>query len=186
MKFPASRALADLGTAERHATKSAIPASIRLWQAIAAAHATLTRELDAEGGACPVLAADAFAVLVSLADEPGQQLRMHELAERSHLTPSGLTRRIDRLEADGLVERVGCPGDRRGAFAQLTPRGLDELGRSLPHHAAVLERFVEPRLDGPRTEDLTALLGHLAGRPRQSPDRRHAEPATPIAPERGR
>jgi len=145
---------------------STISGSIRLWQAVAAAHAALTLELDAGGGACPVLAADAFAVLLSLADEPGQQLRMRELAERSHLTPSGLTRRVDRLESDGLLARVGCPDDRRGAFAQLTPRGLDELKRALPHHAAVLERYVGSRLDDPGIDDLIALLGDLAGSPR--------------------
>jgi DNA-binding MarR family transcriptional regulator len=147
---------------------SPIPGSIRLWQAIAAAHAALTLELDADGSACPVLAAETFAVLLSLADEPGHRLRMHELAERSHLTPSGLTRRVDRLESDGLLARVGCPGDRRGAFAQLTPRGLEELLRALPHHAAVLERHVAPRLDDSEIKRLMALLAELAGKPRPS------------------
>ena len=148
---------------------SGIPGSIRLWQAVAAAHAALAGELEADGGTCPVLAADAFAVLVSLADEPGRQLRMHELAERSHLTPSGLTRRVDRLESDGLVARVGCPGDRRGAFAQLTERGLDELVRALPHHAAVLDRYIGTRLDETDADGLVALLGGLVGRPGRAP-----------------
>jgi|GEM_PF-148644 DNA-binding MarR family transcriptional regulator len=167
-------------------SSSSIPGSIRLWQAVAAAHAALTLELDADGGACPVLAADSFAVLLSLADEPGQQLRMHELAERSHLTPSGLTRRVDRLESDGLVARVGCPSDRRGAFAQLTPRGLDELGRALPHHAAVLERYVGPRLDDPGIDDLIAVLRDLARSPRLPMNRRRADPPTSVATDRGR
>lgn len=143
-----------------------ISGSIRLWRAVAAAHAALNLELDADGGACPVIAADTFAVLLSLADEPGHQLRMHELSERSHLTPSGLTRRVDRLESDGLLARVGCPDDRRGAFAQLTPRGLDELQRALPHHAAVLERYVGRRLDGSQIDGLITLLGDLARSPR--------------------
>jgi DNA-binding MarR family transcriptional regulator len=150
---------------------SGIPGSIRLWQAVAAAHAALTGELEADGGTCPVLSADAFAVLVSLADEPGLQLRMHELAERSHLTPSGLTRRVDRLESDGLVDRVGCPGDRRGAFARLTERGLDELERAIPHHAAVLDRYIGTRLDGMEADGLVALLGSLVGHPGRAPER---------------
>lgn len=180
-------AVADLRSAERPASKSAIPASIRLWQAVASAHAALTLELESDGGACPVLAADAFAVLLSLADEPGQQLRMHELAERSHLTPSGLTRRVDRLESDGLVDRVGCPGDRRGAFAQLTARGLDELQRALPHHAGVLARYVGPRLDEPEADRLIALLHELAGRPRPQVERlRVVDPPTPETTDRGR
>jgi DNA-binding MarR family transcriptional regulator len=172
---------------------AAISGPIRLWQAVAAAHAALTLELDADGGACPVLAADTFAVLLSLADEPGYQLRMHELAERSHLTPSGLTRRVDRLESDGLLARVGCPGDRRGAFAQLTPRGLDELWRALPHHAAVLERYVGPRLDDPEIDGLVALLGDLAGSPRpertapaSAMTRGHPDPRTTGTTDRSR
>lgn len=157
-----------------------IPGSIRLWQAVAAARAALTMELEADAGACPVLAADALAVLLSLADEPGQQLRMHELAERSHLTPSGLTRRVDRLESDGLVDRVGCPGDRRGAFAQLTARGLDELGRALPHHAAILERYIRTRLDELEAAGLIALLRDLAASSGPSMDRRRVDPRTPV------
>ena len=166
------------------AAASAVPGSIRLWQAIAAAHAVLTLELDADGSACPVLAAETFAVLLSLADEPGHRLRMHELAERSHVTPSGLTRRVDRLESDGLLARAGCPGDRRGAFAQLTPRGLDELRRALPHHAAVLERYVGPRLDDPGIDGLVVLLGDLAGSPR--PERMAPAPTDELEPGRER
>lgn len=162
-----------------------IPRSIRLWQAVAAAHAALTSELEAEGGTCPVIAADAFAVLVTLAHEPGRQLRMHELAERSHLTPSGLTRRVDRLESDGLVDRVGCPGDRRGAFTRLTERGLDELGRALPHHAAALDRYIASRLDEPEAADLVILLRGLAGRPGRPPARR-VDPPPETMSDRGR
>jgi DNA-binding MarR family transcriptional regulator len=158
------------------APESAIPASIRLWQAVAAAHAALAQELelDADGGTCPVLAADSFAVLLSLADEPAHQLRMHELADRAHLTPSGLTRRVDKLESEGLLARVGCPGDRRGAFAQLTPRGLDELRRALPHHAAILERYFVPRIDDAGIDRLTAVLGDLAQRSPVGPARAQA------------
>ena len=162
------------------ASATAVPDPVRIWQAVAAAHASLARELEADGGACPVLAADALAVLLSLADEPGQRLRMHELAERCHLTPSGLTRRVDRLESDGLVDRVGCPGDRRGAYTQLTARGLDEIGRALPHHAAILERYIGTRLDVSRADGLIALLRDLAASPGPSIERRRADSRAPV------
>ncbi|MCY7420093.1 MAG: MarR family transcriptional regulator, partial [Chloroflexi bacterium] len=82
---------------------------LRLWQVLATAHASLVERLDPEAGACAVLGSDAVAVLLPLAGAPDHQLRMHELADVSHLTRSGLTRRIDRLVADGLVARVTCP-----------------------------------------------------------------------------
>jgi DNA-binding MarR family transcriptional regulator len=174
---PASHGPAEHGTST---FESAIPASVRLWQAVAAAHAALAHELEveADGGACPVLAADSFAVLLSLADEPAHQLRMHGLAERTHLTPSGLTRRVDKLESEGLLARVGCPGDRRGAFAQLTPRGLDELRRALPHHAAILVRYFVRRIDDAGIDHLTSVLGDLARRLTAAPAPAIARPAT--------
>jgi DNA-binding MarR family transcriptional regulator len=120
--------------------------AVRLWSAVASAHAALDGLLDGDP-ACPVLGSDAFAVLLPLAQAPDGRMRMHELAERSHLTPSGLTRRIDRLVEDGLVVRDRCGTDRRGAFAVLSPRGLDELGRALPHHTDVLARAISERLE---------------------------------------
>ena len=187
-------ALLPSSPAEPGAATSAtsVPGSIRLWQAVAAAHAALTLELEADDGACPVLAAEAFAVLLSLGDAPGHRLRMRELAERSHLTPSGLTRRVDRLVVDGLLARVGCPDDRRGAFAQITPRGLDELRHALPHHAAILERYVAPCLDQREIDGLIAVLGDLAAKPRPGPGagrkmiRRHPDPLASVTTHRGR
>lgn len=138
--------------------------ALALWLAMNCAHASLVERLDPEPGACAVLGSDAVAVLLPLADAPDHQLRMHELAELSHLTRSGLTRRIDRLVAVGLVARVTCPTDRRGAYAQVTPAGLVELGNALPHHVATLERHIASRLTPAELETLTGLLQRLEDR----------------------
>ncbi|MEA2623153.1 MAG: hypothetical protein QOH61_2063 [Chloroflexota bacterium] len=140
-------------------------AAIRLWQAIGAAHAALSEQLDPEGAGCEVVGSDTVAILLPLSEAPEQQLRMGELAERSHLTPSGLTRRVDRLEKAGLVARTECPADRRGAYTRLTPQGLDELQRALPHHASTLEEFVGPRLGDDAATRLAELLEELAATP---------------------
>jgi DNA-binding MarR family transcriptional regulator len=135
--------------------------ALGLWQALTCAHARIVERLDPETSACAVLGSDTVVVLLPLADAPDHQLRMHELAELSHLTRSGLTRRIDRLVEDGLVERVTCPSDRRGAYAQVTPTGLTELANALPHHVSSLERYLASRLDPSEVETLTALLRRL-------------------------
>jgi DNA-binding MarR family transcriptional regulator len=138
---------------------------IRLWSAIAAAHAALEELVDAEDS-CPVLGSDAVEVLLPLAEAPEGRLRMHELALRSHLTPSGLTRRVDRLVTDGLVARDRCGSDRRGAFAVLTQSGRIELDRALPHHAAGLAEAISARLDPVSVDRLIRDLESLvAGRP---------------------
>ncbi len=160
--LPAERAAGDPATA-------AVPRVVRLWQAIAAARAALRDALDPEPGSCQVLGPDAVEVLLPLAEAPARRLRMGELAERSHLTPSGLTRRVDRLETQGLVERVHCPADGRGAYSQLTRRGLQALQGALPYHGATLQRFVAPRLDEHAMADLQELLERLAA-PRTTTD----------------
>lgn len=136
-------------------------AALALWEALAAAHAALASRLDPEGGACAVVGSDAVAVLLPLSVAPGHRLRMHELADRSHLTRSGLTRRVDRLVTHGLVEREYCDVDRRGAYARLTPEGERELDRALPHHVAAIERHLAMRLSRADVRSLTDLLARL-------------------------
>lgn len=133
--------------------------ALALWQALAAAHAALASHLDPEADACAVVGTDTVAVLLPLSLAPEHRLRMHELADRSHLTRSGLTRRVDRLVGDGWVERVYCDSDRRGAYARLTDDGAAELARALPHHARSLGRHLEERLT---PDEMTTLAGLLA------------------------
>jgi len=80
------------------------------------------------------LSSQSFDVLIRLARTPGGELRMSELAAQTSLTPSGLTRSIDRLQEQGLVVRRVCPEDRRGAFAVLTEDGQAVMDRAIPVH----------------------------------------------------
>ena len=73
------------------------------------------------------LAPAEFEVLLRIARTPGQAIRMSDLAAQTLLTTSGITRVVDRLERDRLVERRACPTDRRGALAAITPDGLARL-----------------------------------------------------------
>jgi DNA-binding MarR family transcriptional regulator len=55
--------------------------------------------------------------------EAGDSLPLGQLAERLACVKSNVTQLVDRLEADGLVERAPDPGDRRSRLAMLTDRG---------------------------------------------------------------
>jgi DNA-binding MarR family transcriptional regulator len=81
-----------------------------------------------------------FEALVRLARTPDHALRMSELAgAMTSITPSGLTRLVDRLEEEGLVERRQCPSDRRGSLAVITPDGLARVEAVIPDHLADLQ-----------------------------------------------
>jgi DNA-binding MarR family transcriptional regulator len=136
-------------------------AALALWAALASAHAALIGRLDPETADCAVIGTDTIEVLLPLSLAPDQRLRMHELADRSHLTRSGLTRRVDKLVADRLVEREHCDADRRGAYARLTRAGADELARALPYHVDAVAQHLAARLSPAEVATLTALLERL-------------------------
>jgi DNA-binding MarR family transcriptional regulator len=64
-----------------------------------------------------------YQVLVYLSEAEEQSMRMCDLAEILQLSPSGLTRRLDRLVADGYVLRQSSPADRRVMMGSLTITG---------------------------------------------------------------
>jgi DNA-binding MarR family transcriptional regulator len=97
-----------------------------------------TRRLEAELGLSVVW----FEVLLRLVRTPGHRLRMTDLAAQTTLTPSGLTRAIDRLVDAGLVERQHCTEDRRGAFAALTEAGRERIDAAIPTHLEHVEAML--------------------------------------------
>lgn len=110
----------------------------------------LDTELDRDHG----LPLSAYEVLMYLTDADDGRLRMGELADALLLSRSGLTRLVDRLERQGLVNRERCDDDARGYFAQLTPAGRRLLAKARPAHlAGVREHFLSRLSEG----DLRAL-----------------------------
>jgi MarR family 2-MHQ and catechol resistance regulon transcriptional repressor len=103
-------------------------------------------------------------VLVRLARSPGGRLRMSDLAAQTALTPSGLTRAVDRLTDAGLVDRETCPEDRRGAFASLTPVGAERMQGALHCHREHLETVLEGVLTTGERALLVAMLRRLRDR----------------------
>jgi DNA-binding MarR family transcriptional regulator len=133
------------------------------WRAFLRAHAVVTRRLEHELVAEHDLPLASYDVLVQLSESPGRRLRMTELAERVLLSRSGLTRLVDRLQREGLVERQACPEDARGTLAALTDGGLERLRAAWPTHLRGVSEHVTSKLTAEEAEQLRVLLGRLAG-----------------------
>ncbi|MGO9962164.1 MAG: MarR family winged helix-turn-helix transcriptional regulator [Acidimicrobiales bacterium] len=110
------------------------------------------------------LAGQEFEILVRLTRTPGRRLRMSDLAVQTGLTPSGLTRAIDRLSSAGLVSREVCPEDRRGAFAALTPAGEARMSKALDLHRVQLAELLEGVLEPEEELAVVAALRKLRDR----------------------
>jgi DNA-binding MarR family transcriptional regulator len=113
------------------------------WRAFLTAHARVTRRLDEELRAEHDLSLAEYDALLTIADAPDRRIRMRQLADRVILSKSGVTRLIDRLVLDGLVERKACASDARGAEAVLTSAGLERLRRaSRTHLRGIAQHFL--------------------------------------------
>lgn len=127
------------------------------WTSLLRAHATLMRRLEADLERETGVALADFDVLAQLA-LGGGQLRMAELANRALISRSGMTRRVARLVAEGLVRRTNAGGDARGVIVVLTDAGVARLTDTAPVHArGVSKLFVEPLDD----QELAALQAAL-------------------------
>ena len=114
------------------------PELVSRWRALVASHAAVTAALEHDLGERHGLGVTEFEVLERLAENPGRQFRVQELAESVHLSQSALSRLIGRLEQHGLVGRSLCDDDRRGIYVCLTAAGRRRHAEALPTQRAVL------------------------------------------------
>jgi len=130
--------------ARRTGGEKLTPLELGAWREFLHVHAVLTRELDEELRRSHGLPLSSYDVLVNLESAPDRQMRMSELADAVLLSRSGLTRLVERLEREGLLERADCPSDARGSLAVLTEQGMSRLAQARKTHLrGVRERFHE-------------------------------------------
>lgn len=108
------------------------------------------------------LSATEYRVLMFLSEAPSRQLRMSDLAERIGLSPSRITRVIDDMVRQGLVERRPGPDDARSTLATLTRSGLARLRRAWPHHLQSVRQNVFDHLDADEICGVGPILERLA------------------------
>lgn len=147
-----------------------------VWRAFLTAHARLFRRLDEELRAEHDLSLPEYDALLQLARAPDRRLRMSRLADLVLLSKSGVTRLIDRLEADGSVERNQCLSDARGAEAVLTQAGLTRLRTAASTHLAGIERYFLAHVDANEQELLRQAMGRIAS----GAGERSAAPCDPV------
>src|SRR6266571_637445 len=116
------------------------------WGSLLRAHATLMRRLDTDLERETGLALADFDVLAQLAAAQGA-LRMTELADRALISRSGMSRRVARLAAEGLVRRDRAGTDGRGVVVALTEAGIARLTETAPVHARGVSKLFVAQLD---------------------------------------
>lgn len=136
-------------------------ADLACWFNFLNAHTDLTRRLDAELEAAHRISLAEHTVLQRLV-MGGGLLRMSDLADTVLLSPSGVSRLVDRLVADGLIERRPCDGDGRAVHAVITDAGRTLLAEAEPTFTSALRRLYVDRYTAEEYAALASLLLRVA------------------------
>jgi hypothetical protein len=131
------------------------------WRGLIETFGDLTAVLDAELLETHGIPLNGYATLVALSEAPDRRLRMCDLADRLHLSASGLTRRIDDLVRRGWVERGADPSDRRVITAALTDVGFRVLEGAAPTHVDGVRRHLLDHLSRTQIKQLGSILRTL-------------------------
>jgi DNA-binding MarR family transcriptional regulator len=115
-------------------------------------------DLDAELVRDHALNDGDYAVLVTLSEAPDHRLRMCDLAAKLHLSPSGITRRLDGMVKQGLVARQPSQEDRRVMLAVLTDDGWARLEAAAPDHVEGVRRHFLDHLSRTQVRNLAAAF----------------------------
>ena len=137
------------------------PAEMRAWRAFLDAQASLLRRLGADLIEEEDITLAEYDVLLQLSFAPDGRLRMTELSDRVRLSPSGLTRLVDRLVRSGLVRRGRCASDRRGSYAILTAAGRGRVRRASPVHLRGIREHFSKHLSPAQLEAVAEALEPL-------------------------
>jgi DNA-binding MarR family transcriptional regulator len=116
-------------------------------------------EADLQAAGLPSLSW--YDALYELYLAPDRHLRMSELARSALLSRSGLTRLVDKLEKEKLIERKSCPKDGRVQHAVLTEKGVETLRRIWPVYRAGIAKYFAAHLTDAEAREFARLLGKV-------------------------
>ena len=122
------------------------------WRALLTAHAHVTRAISRDLADAGLPDLTWYDLLWALYRQPERRLRVNELAREVVLSPTAMSRFVDRVEAAGYVRREPDPADRRALQVAITDEGIALLRRMWPIYRAGIERH------------FTAFLGRSAPR----------------------
>jgi DNA-binding MarR family transcriptional regulator len=129
------------------------------WRAFLNAHARVTRAIGRDLAEAGLPDLGWYDLLWTLYRQPGRSLRVKELAEEVVLSPTAMSRFVDRVEAAGCVRREPDPSDRRALQVTLTDEGVALLRRMWPVYARGIERHFAGHVRGTALRDTLERMG---------------------------
>jgi DNA-binding MarR family transcriptional regulator len=117
--------------------------------------------VDADLAAAELPSLSWYDALYELYLSPGRRLRMSQLARSALLSKSGLTRLVDKLEKEKLLQRVACAEDNRVHYVQLTDRGVETLRKIWAVYRAGIAKHFAAHLSDAEAKQMAAMLSRV-------------------------
>jgi DNA-binding MarR family transcriptional regulator len=141
------------------------------WRALTRVIVVAPRLLDEDLQRGAHMTLSEYTVLVHLSEASDCTLRVAELAERAYLSGSRITRLVDKLALEGLVEKDRSEHDRRGIEVRITAEGLARLESAYPAHLSSVRSRIIDHLDPSKLDVFGRMLADVL-RAEGSPDAR--------------
>ncbi len=134
---------------------------LRVSAALASAQTAMERSFERNVVALSDEDGTTLDLLLRLASTPGHRMRAVELCKQLMLSPSHISRRIDRAKSRGLVVREPDPEDRRASQVVATSKGLAIVDVYVPKLEAVVHAVVEQTMTEAEADTLVELLNRV-------------------------
>src|SRR5215217_1594379 len=120
--------------------------TLATWRAFLNAHAQVTRRISSELAAAGLPDLSWYDLLWALYRQPDRRLRVNELAREVVLSPTAMSRFVDRVENAGYVRREPDPTDRRALQIAITDAGVELLRRMWPVYSTGIDEHFAAHL----------------------------------------
>jgi DNA-binding MarR family transcriptional regulator len=113
----------------------------RAWRSLQLMQMRLNAQLARDLAARSSLSYQDYMVLVALTAQPEGRMRLFELGHQLGWEKSRLSHQVTRMADRGLVEKIKCPSDLRGAVVGVSTHGRDEISAAAPGHLEAVRRL---------------------------------------------
>ena len=137
--------------------------TVQSWARLVRAQQLLLERVEADlkqGGLPPLRWYD---VLLELHRSESDGLRQYEIGEAVLLNKYNVSRLLDRLEREGLIDRYACESDGRGAQVRITTSGKDLLKRMWKVYGIAITEHFARHFTRSELSRLAVLLCKLPG-----------------------
>jgi DNA-binding MarR family transcriptional regulator len=138
-------------------------ATLTAWARLVRAQQVLLERVEAELKKADLPPLRWYDVLLELHRAGSKGLRQFEIGGAVLLSKHNVSRLLDRLEKEKLLERYVCEEDGRGSRVQITTAGHELLRRMWPVYGRVIAEQFAQHYNKTELKQLAGLLGRLPG-----------------------